>query len=183
MGKFGLTVVSKALRKGIKDPSGVVLKRLGGMPDIAVGLPYSLKFESGARYPGNAKNGRQVRTPPTVIEVGFWNDQGTRTKTGGVHIPPRPFLTGADGDIARGTKRERRALCKAVMDNLPVAEQLINITGSKAASVVQLRIRDWTTPENAPSTVARKKGVNNPLEDTGLLKKMVTYEVRPKEKQ
>ena len=143
------------------------------LPDIVVGLPYSLKHKSGARYPGKS-HGRTIAHPPTVIEVGYWNDQGTR------HIPARPFLTDAKTDIQRQTLELRKKLCRLILvGGKSQIGPSCNKVGAMAAAIVQRRITNWDDPPNAPSTV-RMKGVDNPLVDTGLLRKSVTWELRPK---
>ena len=184
---FKVAITSKRFRKDIRDMGyatevlGTFRNALKSIPDIAVGLPANLKFKSGARYPGRAGSGSEVRTPPTVIEVGFWNDQGTR------HIPPRPFLTGADGDIDRVTLKHRKAMCKAVIKatkdgglSRDATYRMCSVIGAVAASEVKRRITEWREPPNAPRTIAAKKGVNNPLVDTGLLRSSVTWELRDK---
>jgi hypothetical protein len=157
-------------------PLEVISNAWWNLPDIVVGLPYSLRRKSGARYPGKA-NGRTTSTPPTVIEVGYWNDQGTR------HIPPRPFLTGARSDIQRQTLSLRKALLHQILlqGQQVDIKQTCDKVGALAAAVVQRRITNWSDPPNAPATIKAKKGVNNPLIDTGLLRKSITWELRKKE--
>lgn len=175
--KMTLEFKSSLFRSSRVFPT-VALERISNawvdLPNIVVGLPYSLKNKSGARYPGKS-HGRTIANPPTVIEVGYWNDQGTR------HIPPRPFLTDARKDIQRHTLELRKKLCKVILlGGKSEIEPSCNKVGAMAAAVVQRRITNWEDPPNAPATIAIK-GVDNPLVDTGLLRKSITWELRKKE--
>jgi len=91
----------------------------------------------------------------------------------GWKIPPRPFMRNTVG-------RARRQWRKLVQDRLPVimnmkktAEEL----GIKMVEDVRKTILDFTTPPNAPSTVARK-GFNKPLIDSGQMLNSVKWRVK-----
>lgn len=125
-----------------------------------------------------------------TVDVGWFRDQRLKTgeQTASVaaiqefgapeaNIPARPMLAStfdekrrqhralyrkAWGDIAEGKRRVERALL---------------LFGNEVRSDVVDKITDGPFEPNAPSTIARK-GVDNPLIDTGTMRDQVSVEVR-----
>ena len=110
-------------------------------------------FES-AKYP----NGIQVAS------VAFFNEFGT------LKIPMRPFFRNAIND---NTKKWFASLQQLIAyDNARALDRVGEIVRSDIVnSITNLR-----TPPNSEATIKRK-GSSNPLIDTGLLRRSVTYKV------
>jgi hypothetical protein len=122
-------------------------------------------FLEGATYPAGP-NGEAL----SIAQVAFWNEYGT------IRAPARPaFRT----TIAKQSPTWADKLGKAV--------KYYNYDGVKALSALGQSMRDdlenevaqWTTPPNAPSTIARK-GFDKPLVDKGLMQRAPDYEVKAK---
>ena len=88
-------------------------------------------------------------------------------------IPPRPFFRTMIADKSPGWP-------KAIADLLPAngydAKKTLAQVGEGVAGQLRQSIADFTTPANAPSTVARK-GFDKPLVDSGHLLASVSYQV------
>ena len=117
---------------------------------------------STAKYPDGTQ----------VAAVAGWLEFGTRSRTGSVHIPERPFIR----STIRRTEDEVRDLIAEHMD--PVTglpdERLTELLGEYVKGEIQREITTTRTPPNAPSTIARK-GSSNPLIDTGVMRQAVTH--------
>lgn len=93
-----------------------------------------------------------------------------------VNIPERSFL--------RSTFDEREAewheFFSSNIDRILAGEitanQIYEQLGAKIASNIQNKIKETSSPSNAPSTIANK-GVDNPLINTGRLRQSVTWKV------
>lgn len=153
-----------------------VIDRAKKVPSIAIGFPFSLRANSGARE----KNGT------SVIDVAIWNNFGTKT------IPQRRFMEASSKAIPEETKDIRVKMAKAIYKGNYPMDQAMDIIGAKAVMVMRRVINDWKTPPNSPITVhggwmmsphgkpfyVKGKKANNPLVDTGLMRNMVTWEIR-----
>lgn len=128
--------------------------------EVAVGIPRGGKTV-GTRY----KNG----TP--VLEVAFYNEFGTET------IPSRPAIRTGGKKAGAQLKEAYRLLVKRTNREDKLLKGL-NLIGLKAAAIVKREITEWKDPPNAPATIARKHGVDNPLVDTGLYRKCIIHAVR-----
>lgn len=110
----------------------------------------------------------------TVLDVATWNEFGTED------IPARSFLRGwADENESANVERMRRIGQAVMQGKLPSVEAGLARFGVFAVGSIQKRIADGISPENAPSTVARK-GSSTPLIDTGQLRSSITYRVPSK---
>lgn len=106
----------------------------------------------------------------TVLDVGTWNEFGTR------RIPPRSFIR-AWYDAAEPKLRTQLAtLMKGVIAGARTADQALEILGLKAVGEIQGRISAGIAPQNADSTV-KQKGSSKPLIDTGTLRSSITHKV------
>lgn len=154
-----------------KNPGFIkkVVQALGVFPQIAIGFPRGKA--TSTLYPDG--------TP--VVDVAVWNNYGTYNEDGSVAIPARPFLDTGAMSAVQETKNMRKALIREVRNGRIDQEVAANMIGAKASAIVKRTIRDWKKPPNAPSTIAKKK-VDNPLVDTGLLMKTVTWDIREKKK-
>ena len=144
----------------IKQRGGDKLNRLfreamkGGVKNVKVG------FFSTPRYDD------KKHTP--VAAVAAWNEFGTNS------IPERPFFRSA----LEEAKPKVIQTLKAEIDpkKMTVGPQIADRIGAEVAGEVQERITRWSTPPNAPSTIAQK-GSSKILVDSGLLRASVTWEV------
>ena len=130
-------------------------KRLGGISRVKVGLPKgSLPYPDGT----------------SVINVGLWNEFGTRT------IPERSFLrTGIRNNLAK-YRRINRANRRKILIGSLTTEKALNQLGAIATGDVKENITAISKPPNKPSTI-RGKQSSNPLINTGHMRAQITYEV------
>lgn len=110
----------------------------------------------GSRYPDGTG----------VASVAFWNEYGTK------RIPPRPFFR----DTIKQNKEQWVQLAKDAIRMGYTVDHMLGLVGAQMQTDVQYSIMTWTTPPNAPYTVAKKK-FNAPLRDTMLLHDSIKFEV------
>lgn len=110
--------------------------------------------------------GSKYEDGTNVATVAYKNEYGFK------NIPSRPFM--------RTTVREQKAawveLTKKGIKAGYTLEHTLNLVGLQMQQDIQYSIISWTTPPNAPYTIA-KKGKNSPLRDTMLLRDSIKYEV------
>lgn len=147
----------------LKRHLGDIEKRLGRGAHARVG------FLQDAVYPASDETGGKVIH---VAQVAFWNQYGTNPRRG-PKIPARPFFTTM---VERKSPRWGHTLGIILRKTDYDAE--LALTGMAQIIQGDLResIEDWTTPPNAPRTVAIKK-FNKPLTHTALMKRSVDYQV------
>lgn len=93
-----------------------------------------------------------------------------------VVIPARPFIrTAFQNNKNKYAKIVQRGISN-ILHGTGTAVQLLNQLGEIASTDIKLSSVKWSKPANAPLTVANK-GANNPLVDTGMLQKHITYQV------
>ena len=90
-----------------------------------------------------------------------------------ITIPPRPYFRSM---IARESKHWGDDLARNLKTKNYDAHQALNLTGADIAGQLQESIITFSSPPNAPSTIA-KKGVDNPLIDSGNMLNSVDWEV------
>lgn len=104
----------------------------------------------------------------TVAQVGFWNEFGTETS------PERSFMRSTVADNREAYRQIMRKIVNREVQLVAAGSQSVfsrdlGKFGQKVQNDIQARIVSIRTPPNAPSTVAAKKGVNNPLVDSNQL--------------
>ncbi|WP_186145995.1 hypothetical protein [Burkholderia gladioli] len=112
----------------------------------------------GATVPGKKAGGPRVH----AALVGFWNEYGTSrtTESGSTeHVPPRPFMRTTS--ISKSA-RWAQVVGAMLQRNGGNFEAALRAAGEAAVADIQKTIGDWTSPPNAPSTIA-KKGFDGPL--------------------
>lgn len=179
----------KAVNGGAAAPVAR-LKQLSGQK-VAVGIP----SQSNERKTGDVGNAdllyihtNGARPPAAIVEMQPEIDKGTKYSSAlqmylhehgsmNYRIPPRPVLQPAiekhQDEVAELLKN---AAVKA-MDGEDTAQAL-----GKVGLAAQTICRDYFEEDNgwapnAPSTIRKKKGSDNPLIDTGELRKSITYVV------
>lgn len=138
-----------------------------GKYELEVGLPRSVGSQP--------KLDRDLRpTDYTLAQVAGWNEFGTST------IPARPAFRQAAR--SREAKLAVRALLEAFKDIplyarrsavLPILEPI----AEELATIVRKHVKDYAVPRNAISTI-ETKGFNDPLVQTGQLKRAISTEIR-----
>lgn len=119
-------------------------------------------FLESATYPG-AKGKPALH----VAQVAFWNEFGT------VRAPPRPFFRTT---IAKESATWGENLGKAVAYYNYDGELALRAVGQAMRDDVEASIQRWTTPPNAPYTIA-KKGFDKPLIHTAGMLRSPDFEV------
>lgn len=119
-------------------------------------------FLEGATYPGG-----KGKPALHVAQVAFWNEFGT------VRAPARPFFRTT---IAKESGTWGENLGKAVVAYDYDGELALRAVGQAMRDDVEASIQRWTTPPNAPSTIARK-GHGKPLIDTAVMVRSPDFEV------
>lgn len=96
-------------------------------------------------------------------------------------IPPRPIIEPAiEANKEAISKKINKALQSFLNQDFVNGEKNLKIAGVFA----QNKVRAWFTdsrngwPPNSPYTIAKKNGKENPLIDTGQLRKSITYVVK-----
>ena len=128
---------------------------------IAVGFPSS-KTGSIA-YPNGMK----------VVQVAAANHFGVPE----LRIPSRPFMSIAKRPAEKVARPMYKSLEPLIWDGRITQKKIAQLIGVKVTDVFKKVISDLKEPPNAPRTIA-KKGFDNPLIDTNLMLRTVTFEVR-----
>lgn len=125
----------------------------GGIKHVDVG------FFSSATYPDGT----------TVAAVAAWNEFGTKI------IPERPFFRIANAENELNLIR----IITTQVDPLTmvITKRIGNSLGVNHQGAVQKSMVDLRDPENAESTLIKKKGKTNPLIHTNKMNRSVTYKV------
>ncbi len=155
---------SRLVRKDINLTR--ILKNIDDMDNVKskVGFPENQPVDSR----GELKNMSEVAT------IAIYNEYGTE------NIPPRPFMQSSFNNSRNGISQRLKVEAKKIVNGRTDAMSGMGRVGEFLTSETKKTVRGWTTPPNAPSTIAQKKGnVNNPLVDTGQMVNTITHvEVR-----
>jgi hypothetical protein len=130
------------------------MTRSKGNSLVKVGLPKDAAYPDG--------------TP--VAHVGFWNEFGTRNS------PERAWMRTSIKVNVQKYRRLNKHNLKQIQKKSMTVDVALKVLGQAARDDMIASIETWQTPPNAPSTIARK-GSASVLEDTGVMKQSVTYEV------
>jgi hypothetical protein len=112
----------------------------------------------------------------TLVEIATYNEYGTTNEEGQTVIPARPFLSANHDEKRKKYQKELKGRFSDVLRGSTVEEELGQF-GEKVVGDVKVFMTKLDTPPNAESTKAAKKGVDNPLIDTGTLRNAVTKKV------
>jgi len=131
---------------------------------ITNGGTLRMGFLADAKYPA----GKDIEHAGLhVAQVAFWNEFGTS------RAPARPaFRT----TIADNTKRWSDVLAATLPAVDYDGETALRTLGQVMRDDLENSIATWSTPGNAPSTIARK-GFDKPLVDTGVMQRAPDFEV------
>lgn len=122
-----------------------------------------------------AKVGDKVLTKAIVNEFGTTK----AGKNNNIVIPERSFIRSTyNKQYKKVGKRFNQIFVSISKGNFNIIPKL-KLIGLEQETETKKTITDMKTPENAPSTIA-KKGSSNPLIDTGEMRSKVSHEVKNK---
>ena len=125
---------------------------------------------------GDPTTGSKV---PTLLEVAWWNEFGTFTGAGKVHVPERSYIRSTHDKKVRIVKKMIRKFHDRILQGKMTVHKALSIIGHYIEKEVKQKIVDIRKPPNAPSTI-KQKGSSNPLIDTGQLHQGITHVVNMK---
>ena len=152
----------------------------------------SLKQSGGKKFKSFIKN-ELNKQKEVVLRVGFFknakyddgtqvasvaaiNNFGSRTKTGKVGIPARPFFTQAMDIYKKNQSRIIKDKFKPNKDQ----KKSISEVGEIIQNTIQKRITDLKTPPKSAKTLKLHPTKTNPLINTGLMRRSVIFMVDDK---
>lgn len=124
-----------------------VFKKLAEPPKNALFVGY---FSDSAKYQDGTK----------LNEVALWNEYGTISKKGNIHIPPRPFLRNTANN-ADNVKKWANVISLELSKHSDL-DKAFEVVSNLAVDAVKESILNTTTPPNADITIKRK-GSSHPL--------------------
>lgn len=168
-----------------------LIERFSKKIEIVVGFPK----DKQVIYPPDDRKGHHNKGGQTVSEVARWNEEGTKTKKGTVHIPARPFLKTT---ALRNKDRIKKMIADAFKPKNLEDEKYFDKIGMEMVNMVRQTIRIGPWAPNARTTKFQKlthkekksfHGLNirtqelilsktRPLIDRGIMIKNVNYEIR-----
>lgn len=115
---------------------------------------------------------------PSIAEIAYWNEYGTKSSKKNVHIPARPFFRNAISDNTDTWAESIRSQLKFMgVTDKNVVEKVLEKTGQLMRSDIQQSISKGDFVPNHPYTIKMKSGRSTPLVDTGDMRNAVSYEV------
>lgn len=119
-----------------------------------------------------AESGKHPHSPEGLLisEIAAIQEYGAPD----ANIPSRPFLR--DTYDRKGAEFQNKAarVLQRVIDRQLTLNAGLQVIGAMQASAVKETINDWTTPGNAPMTIARK-GKDDPLVDSRVMRNSVKF--------
>jgi hypothetical protein len=141
-----------------------------------------------AKGPASVKVGLPAgKVSPSVIQIGFWNHEGTNRAKGDVFfrngmvgisgpIPARPFITVAMFKGRGQIRANLRKIAKNVVTGKAMLPAQMEKLGIFGADLIKAQIGASMGPPNSAMTVALK-GSSGTLIDSGRMRQSVTHEV------
>ncbi len=114
------------------------------------------------------------KSPPSVVEVGLWNEFGTKSS------PERSWLRSAIDQHEEQIAKWRDEAVENILHKDWDLEKALEMMGFRIQALIQNQIISNVPPPNAPSTVEAKAahGVGpSTLIDSGLMYRSVTFRV------
>jgi hypothetical protein len=115
--------------------------------------------------------GRHDEAEMTVAQLGAIHEYGSEA----AHIPERSFLRSTMNAKRKKYLADIAKIADGAIQGKRDARDGMRLLGRQAEGDVKKSIRDLKDPPNAPSTIAQKKGVDNPLIDTGQMLNSVRW--------
>jgi hypothetical protein len=134
-------------------------------------------WNSEAKYPSGHRNGGDFVANVAMINEkgGKWSEAAEGDGEEVRQIPPRPFFRTM---IAKNKEHYAPDLAKALVANDFNADKALNMMGALIGAELQTTIEGWTSPGNAPRTIARKKGLDDPLVESHQMIETVNHWVK-----
>lgn len=123
-----------------------------------------------AGFPKGRLNTPHYENGESIIDVAIKNNYG-------MGVPRRDFMTPSSKKWMKFFSESLDIVRRDLIENKVKPDNFLNAMGRKAQNIIRDEITALDTPPNAPSTIA-KKGSNNPLVDTGDMRKAVTWQIR-----
>ncbi len=116
---------------------------------------------------------------PSIAEIAYWNEFGTKNDEEQEVIPARPFFRNAISDNTDTWAESIKSQLKTMgVTDKNVVEKVLKKTGQLMRSDIQQSISKGGFEPNHPYTIKMKGGRSTPLVDTGDMRNAVSYEVR-----
>lgn len=176
----GRVVARRLIRSAMSRGGGeggsasVSIRRQGstkGLEDAVVGIGSSLG-ELSVYLPDEM----HVQPGHNAVPIGLVLNANENGVVGadGWRIPPRPALGSAIANNQDSWLRSARARLAMAVRGRTNLTTTIRRLGKRILDDIERSFSAWSSPANAPSTV-RKKGFNDPLEETGALRKAFRF--------
>ncbi len=115
---------------------------------------------------------------PSIAEIAYWNEYGTKSIKKNIHIPARPFFRNAISNNTDTWAESIKSQLKTMgVTDKNVVEKVLKKTGQLMRSDIQQSISKGGFVPNHPYTIKMKGGRSTPLVDTGDMRNAVSYEV------
>lgn len=105
--------------------------------------------------------GEHDKGESTVAQIGAWNEYGAK------HTPERSFMRSTINKKLRSYRQLLARVLRRAIEKPSTAARNMGKVGQTVKQDVQSTIVAIRQPENAESTKRNKKGVDNPLIDSG----------------
>lgn len=161
---------------GMHGDSGITVAGIAAVNEFGATISHPGGTTYGYKNLKAAENGhvRFIKKDTGYMEMGV-------TKPHIITIPERSFM--------RSTMREKRdeyisivkAGLKEVIKKKATFKDVLTVLGETAQEDIQAKMVSLMEPPNAPSTIRKKKGTNNPLIDTGLTRQSIRYKIETEE--
>jgi hypothetical protein len=142
--------------EGVHDNAEMTMARLGAIHEYGAKVDHP----GGTRYVVSKGKARFVNNSFTGPVSGI-------TKAHTIIIPERSFLRSTMASRRKSYQQSMRAMIKKAMAGEYDIKKGMGRLGRRVEGEVKMTIRDMKSPPNAASTKRQKKGVDNPLIDTG----------------
>lgn len=160
------TRVSVGIHADTGAEAGTTMATIGAVHEFGA----TINHPGGTRYvyagPGKARFVKNSFVGP-VMGV---------TRPHKIVIPERSFLRKTFGDNKQQYQQNMRQIIKSAVSGKRDVKAGMGLLGRKAEQDVKKTMVDLKSPPNKPSTIAKKKGANNPLVDTGRLQQSIRWD-------
>jgi len=137
---------------------------------VKVGLPAKV----GRKRKTLPPEFKSRKKKPTLAEVGWWNEFGTKSKHGKVHVPERSFIRSTHDENRRKLLLIKVRLAGKLIDREMKPKAALDFLGQWMQAKIQAKITNLRRPPNAPATIKRKRS-SNPLVATRQMVQSITY--------
>lgn len=151
--------------EGQHDDAEMTMARLGAIHEYGA----KINHPGGTRYVVSKGRARFVSNSFVGPVMGV-------TAPHTITIPERSFLRSTMASNRKEYQKAIRNITKKAMKGDYDVKQAMGRLGRRAEGDVKKTMRDMKTPGNAESTKRQKKGVDNPLIDTGQLLNSIRWQ-------